>query len=179
MADLTQTQRTALAGLLARCSTPMLAQVDAMASAIPGAKAQGLRQLAAVEVQNRERRHLMMAPLDPLFHVRADGLPGLSFPPQVRARLWSLTITHEPEMLRGLDRGDQVSRSIADRLCLTAAMEVRDHPQSVWPGASEEQIADLAGCLDLVGSLRRHLGHMEEWLRGGTAEASADRKSVV
>ena len=179
MADLTETQRSALAGLLARCPTPMLAHVDAMAAAIPGAKAEALRQLAAVERQNRDRRDLMMSPLDPLFRPRADGLSGLSFPPHLRALLWSLAITHEPQMLKGLDRGDQVSRTVADRLCLMAAMELRDRPALVWPEASEAQIEDLAGCLDLVSILRRHLGHMDEWLRGGTAEATADLKFVL
>lgn len=179
MSDLTETQRTALTGLLARCPTSMLAQVDTMASAIPGPKALGLRQLAALEVQNRERRDLMMSPLDPLFHVRADGLKGLYFPPVVRARLWSLTIAHEPEMLRGLDRGDQVSRSIADRLCLTAAMEARDHASSVWPEATETELEDLIGCLDLAGVVRRHLGRLEDWLRGGSAAATADLKFAM
>jgi hypothetical protein len=179
MSDLTGTQRAALGELLARCSTAMLAQVDSMAAALPGAKARALRQLVAAEVQNRDRRELMLAPLEPLFHPRADGLKGLGFPPEIRARLWSITIMHEPEMLRGLDRGDQVSRAVADRLCLTAAMEVRDHPDQVWQGATEQQIEDLAGCLDLAGILRRHLGHMEDWLRGGTAAATADLKFAM
>lgn len=179
MSELTEAQIAALAGLLARCSSPMLVQVDAMAASLPGEKPLALRRLAADEMRNRERRDLMMAPLDPLFKPRTDGLPGLRFAPDVRARLWAATITHEPQLLKGLDRGDQVSRSIADRLCLTAAMEVRDHPEVIWPGASDAQLEDLAGCLDLVGLVRRYLGHMEDWLRGSSAEATADLKYIL
>ncbi|WP_409020053.1 hypothetical protein [Brevundimonas vesicularis] len=173
MADLSATQRIALAELLARCSTPMLTQVDAMAAGMSGQRARVLRQLAAKEARNRERRDLVLGPLDPLFAPRADGLPGLSFPAAVRGRLWVTAIGHEPGLLGQLDRGDQVSRTVADRLCLSAAMDLRDHPDRVWPGANRAEIESLAACLDLIGVLRRHLGHMEDWLRGGTAEATA------
>lgn len=179
MADLSAAQRIALAELLARCSTPMLAQVDAMAAGMAGGKARILRQLAAEEARNRDRRELVLAPLDPLFSPRSDGLPGLSFPAAVRGRLWATAIGHEPGLLAQLDRGDQVSRTVADRLCLSAAMDLRDHPDQVWPGASRDEIESLAACLDLIGVLRRHLWHMEEWLRGGTAAATADLKYAM
>lgn len=179
MSDLTQTQRAALAELLSRCPTAMLAKVDAMAATLGGPKAATLRRLAALEAQNRDRCDLVMAPLAPLFHLRADRLPGLNFPAEVKGRLWSVTMGHEPAMLKALDRGDQVSRTVADRLCLTAAMEVRDHAAIIWPQANPDQIENLAGCLDLAGILRRHLGHMDEWLRGGTAAATADLKFAM
>jgi hypothetical protein len=56
-----------------------------------------------------------------LFRPRAGGLEGLSFPSGVPARLWRLATRNEPELLPQLDRDDELSRMVADRLCLSAA----------------------------------------------------------
>lgn len=164
MADLSVAQRAALAQLIERCPDRVLSQLSGLAGTMAGDRAAALRDMIAVEALDRRRRDIAFGPLLPLFRPRADGLPGLDFPPAVLARLWRGATRHEPELLPQLDRGDDLSRMIADRLCLSAAFALRDRPGEVWPQAEPGRANDLAACLDLAAVARRALPHLPDWI---------------
>ena len=171
MADLTVAQRAALAHLIERCPDRALPQLSGLARSMAGDRAAALRELVEVERLDRRRRDVAFAPLAPLFRPRADGLDGLSFPAGLPARLWRAATRGEPELLPQLDRDDDLSRMVADRLCHSAAVVLRDAPDAVWPEASPEQVEDLAACLDLAPVMRRALPNLSAWIgRPGVAE---------
>lgn len=178
MADLSAAQRAALAQLVACCPDPLLAQLTAVTGAMTGARAWRVRELVEAEALDRRRRDVVFAPLLPLFSARADGLPGLSFPAAVLPRLWRAATRNEPELLPQLDRDDELSRMVADRLCLSAASAVRDDPR-VWPSGTDAQRAELAGCLDLAGLARRGGGLIEAWLGRPGPEEAAELKLLM
>jgi len=179
MADLSVAQRAALAQLIAACPDHLLSQLEALAAAMTGDRAWALRDMVEAEVLDRRRRDAAFAPLTPLFRRRDDGLEGLSFPAAIPARLWRLATRNEPELLPQLDRDDELSRMVADRLCLSAASAVRDQGEDLWPGASAGQLAELAACFDLAGLMRRCLDYLEAWLGRPGPEATAELKLAL
>ncbi|HEY1071999.1 hypothetical protein [Brevundimonas sp.] len=179
MADLSVAQRAALAQLIAACPDHLLSQLEALAAAMTGDRAWALRDMVEAEGLDRRRRDAAFAPLSPLFRPRADGLEGLSFPSGVPARLWRSATRNEPELLPQLDRDDELSRMVADRLCLSAASAVRDQGEALWPGASVDQAAELAACFDLAALARRSLSFLESWLGRPGPEATAELKLAL
>ncbi|MGO4411243.1 MULTISPECIES: hypothetical protein [unclassified Brevundimonas] len=179
MADLSAAQRAALAQLIARCPDAMLPPLDALAATMTGDRAWALRDMVEAEVLDRRRRDAAFGPLALLFQPRADGLAGLSFPAAVPARLWRLAVRNEPELLPQLDREDELSRMVADRLCLSAASAVRDQAEVVWPGGTASEVEELAACFDLAGLARRSLTHLETWLGRPGPEATAELKLAL
>lgn len=179
MADLSVAQRAALARLIERCPDPVLSQLSGLAGTMAGDRAAALRDMIAVEALDRQRRSIAFAPLLPLFRPRADGLPGLGFPPAVLGRLWRVATRSEPELLPQLDRDDDLSRMVADRLCLSAAVALRDRPEEVWADADPSQANDLAACLDLAAVARRALPHLPDWVGRSTPEAAAELKLAL
>ncbi|PQZ83788.1 MULTISPECIES: hypothetical protein [unclassified Brevundimonas] len=179
MADLSVAQRAALAQLIAACPDHLLSQLEALAATMTGDRAWALRDMVEAEVLDRRRRDAAFAPLTPLFRRREDGLEGLSFPAGVPTRLWKLATRNEPELLPQLDRDDELSRMVADRLCLSAASAVRDQGEGLWPGASADEAAELAACFDLAGLARRSLTFLETWLGRPGPEATAELKLAL
>lgn len=180
MADLSVAQRAALAQLIERCPDRVLSQLSGLAGTMAGDRAAALRDMIAGEALDRRRRDIAFGPLLPLFRPRADGLPGLDFPPAVLGRLWRGATRHEPELLPQLDRGDDLSRMIADRLCLSAAFALRDRPGEVWPQAEPGRANDLAACLDLAAVARRALTHLPDWIGGRPGpEAAAELRLAL
>ncbi|MND72702.1 hypothetical protein D3C80_642600 [compost metagenome] len=179
MADLSVAQRAALAQLIAACPDHLLSQLETLAAAMTGDRAWALRDMVEAEALDRRRRDAAFAPLTPLFRPREDGLEGLSFPAGVPARLWKLATRNEPELLPQLDRDDELSRMVADRLCLSAASAVRDQGEALWPGASADEAAELAACFDLAGLARRSLAFLETWLGRPGPEATAELKLAL
>ncbi len=179
MADLSVAQRAALVQLIAACPDHLLSQLEALAAAMTGDRAWALRDMVEAEGLDRRRRDAAFEPLTPLFRRREDGLDGLSFPAAVPGRLWRLATRSEPELLPQLDRADELSRMVADRLCLSAASAVRDQGENLWPGASAAQAAELAACFDLAGLARRSLAYLETWLGRPGPEATAELKLAL
>ena len=179
MADLSAAQKAALAQLIARCPDAMLPSLDALAATMTGERAWALRDMVEAEVLDRRRRDAAFGPLAPLFQPRADGLAGVSFPTAIPARLWRLATRNEPELLPQLDRDDDLSRMVADRLCLSAASAVRDHADAVWPGATASELEELAACFDLTGLARRSLTYLEAWLGRPGPEVTAELKLAL
>ena len=179
MADLSVAQRAALAQLIAACPDRLLSPLEELATAMTGDRAWALRDMVEAEGLDRRRRDAAFAPLTPLFRPREDGLEGLSFPASAPGRLWRLATRNEPELLPQLDRDDELSRMVADRLCLSAASAVRDRGEDLWPGASAEQAAELAACFDLAGLARRSLAYLEAWLGRPGPEATAELKLAL
>lgn len=163
MAYLSVAQRAALAHLIERCPDRALPQLLGLAGTVAGDRAAALRELVEVEQLDRRRREVAFSPLAPLFRPRADALEGLSFPAGLPARLWRAATRGEPELLPQLDRDDHLSRMVADRLCHSAAVVLRDAPEAVWPGAAPDRIEALAACLDLAPVARRALPHLSAW----------------
>lgn len=179
MADLSVAQRAALAQMIERCPDRVLSQLAGLAGTMAGDRAAALRDMIEVEALDRRRRDIAFGPLLPLFRQRPDGLQGLDFPPAVLGRLWRGATRHEPELLPQLDRGDDLSRMIADRLCLSAACALRDRPAEVWPQAEPGRAHDLAACLDLAAVARRALPHLPDWVGRPGPEAAAELKLAL
>jgi len=176
MADLSVAQRAALAQLIERCPDRFLSQLSGLAGTMTHARSAALREMVEAEATDRRRRNIAFGPLLPLFQARADGLPGPEFPPVVLTRLWRSAIRSEPELLPQLDREDDLSRMIADRLCLGAASALRDRAGEVWPDAPEGRAQALATCFDLAATARRALPFLPEWIGRPENEAVAELK---
>lgn len=179
MADLSVAQRAALAQLIERCPDRVLTQLSALAGTMAGDRAADLRDMIEVEALDRRRRNIAFGPLLPLFQPRADGLPGLGFPPAVLGRLWRSATRGEPELLPQLDRADDLSRMIADRLCLSAAFALRDRAGEIWPEDASGQAQELAACLDLAATARRALPHLSDWIGRSGPETAAELKLAL
>lgn len=179
MADLSVAQRAALAQLIERCPDRFLSQLSELAGTMAGARSAALRDMVEAEATDRRRRSIAFGPLLPLFQARADGLPGPEFPAAVLTRLWRSATRSEPELLPQLDRDDDLSRMIADRLCLGAASALRDRQDEVWPGAPEGRAQALATCLDLATTARRALSFLPEWIGRPGNEAVAELKLAL
>lgn len=179
MAELSAVQEAALGQLFACCPDSLLSQLTAVTGAMTGARAWRVRELVEAEVMDRRRRDIAMDPVTPLFRPRADGLAGLEFPPAVLPRLWRAARRNEPELLPQLDRDDDLARMVADRLCLSAAVALRDQPEAVWPEGGDEGRRELAACLDLAGLARRASNHLEAWLGRPSPEEAAELKLLM
>lgn len=179
MADLSVAQRAALARLIERCPDHFLPPLSELAGKMAGARSAALRDMVEAEATDRRRRNIAFGPLLPLFQARADGLPGPEFPAGVLTRLWRSAKCNEPELLPQLDRDDDLSRMIADRLCLGAASALRDRPGEVWPDAPEGRAQALATCLDLAATARRALSFLPEWIGRPGNEATAELKLAL
>ncbi|HAD85422.1 MAG TPA: hypothetical protein DCG71_11345, partial [Brevundimonas sp.] len=183
MADLSVAQRAALAQLIERCPDRVLSQLSGLAGTMAGDRSAALRDMIEVEALDRRRRNIAFGPLLPMFQPRADGLPGGGFPPVVLGRLWRSSTRNEPELLPQLDRDDDLSRMIADRLCLSAAFALRDRAGEVWPEAASAeataQAQELAACLDLAATARRALPHLPDWINRSGPEAAAELKLAL
>lgn len=179
MADLSVAQRAALARLIERCPDHFLSPLSGLAGKMAGARSAALRDMVEAEATDRRRRNIAFGPLLPLFQARADGLPGPEFPAAVLTRLWRSATRNEPELLPQLDRGDDLSRMIADRLCLGAASALRDRAGEVWPDAPEGRAQALATCFDLAATARRALAFLPEWIGRPGNEAVAELKLAL
>ncbi|MEN5113881.1 hypothetical protein ABE453_07645 [Brevundimonas diminuta] len=179
MADLSVAQRAALAQLIERCPDRVLSQLSGLAGTMAGDRSAALRDMIEVEALDRRRRNIAFGPLLPMFQPRADGLPGVGFPTVVLGRLWRSAIRNEPELLPQLDRDDDLSRMIADRLCLSAAFALRDRAGEVWPEEATAQAQELAACLDLAATARRALPHLPDWINRSGPEAAAELKLAL
>lgn len=183
MADLSAARRAALARLFAGCPDRLLVQLETLAETMTGDRAWILREMVEREVLDRRRRAVAFGPLLPLFQPRADGLEGLSFPSSLPARLWRLATQKEPELLSQLDRDDELSRMVADRICLSAAAALRDRPREIWPEGStiapEAGSEALAECFDLAALARRAVDHLEAWLGRPGPEETAELKLLL
>lgn len=179
MADLSVAQRAALAQLIERCPDRVLSQLSGQAGTMAGERSAVLRDMIEAEATDRRRRNIAFGPLLPLFQARADGLPGPEFPKEVLTRLWRSATRSEPELLSQLDRDDDLSRMIADRLCLGAASALRDRPGEIWPQAPQGRTQALATCLDLAAAARRALPLLSEWIGRPGSEAVAELKLAL
>lgn len=176
MAALSAAQRTALVQLVARCPDHVLHGLEQAAATMTGARAQEVRLLFSDEILDRYRRDQVFAPLQPLFVPRADGMEGLVFPAALRSTLWAAAKRNEPELLVQLDREDDLSRMIADRLCFTAAAALRDDGPSLWPHGTPTQREAMARILDVAGIARTTVRRLPDWQGRIAADAAAEMK---
>jgi len=140
--------------------------------------------LIGEESRDRLRRARVLAPLAPMFRVRADGIAAMVFPPHVLPRLWRAAREREPDLLIHLDQDDPSATAVADRFCQAAALVVRDQPDLVWPPGGDETarqagLADLAACLDLAHLARRGLPSLEIWLKRPDGDQIAELRLLL
>jgi len=184
MAGLSVAHRVALTALLAGCPDAALRAVSAAVAPMGGGRAAELRMLIGEESRDRLRRARVLAPLAPMFRVRADGIAAMVFPPHVLPRLWRAAREREPDLLIHLDQDDPSATAVADRFCQAAALVVRDQPDLVWPPGGDETarqagLADLAACLDLAHLARRGLPSLEIWLKRPDGDQIAELRLLL
>lgn len=176
MTELTAAQRVALTQLVARCPDNVLGTLETAVAAMPGARAEAVRLLFSDEIRDRFRRNQVFGPLAPLFRTRDDDMEGLVFPPLLMGELWKAAKKNEPELLSPLDRDDDLSRMIADRLCFTAAAAMRDYGQAIWPQGTPTQREALARILDVTGIARTTIARLHDWQGRISGASAADMK---
>lgn len=174
MPSLSAAHHAALTAVVEACPDASLAQLGAAVAALRGDKAAELAIIVADEARDRARRATAFGPLLPLFHVREDGVPALTFPAQVLRRMWRQAVQGEEAFLPLLDGAVTVDGEwtlAADRLCAKAAAVLRDRPREVWPefqhpaeGQPPATPAELAGCFDLTPLARAALPRLPIWL---------------
>lgn len=174
MSSLSPARRAALTAVVETCPDASLAQLGVAVAAMRGPRAAELAVLVGQEARDRARRAAAFAPLLPLFHDRADGVPALTFPPAVLRRVWREAVIGEEAFLPLLDGAATVDGEwtlAADRLCARAAAVLRDRPRDVWPafqrpqdGAPPSTPLELAGCFDLTPLARTALPRLSVWL---------------
>jgi len=186
MPGLSTAHSVALAALIERCPDPMLAVLCKAVAAMRGERASALADMLAVETLDRTRRAMVLAPLVPMFRVRADRVEALTFPAGVLPRLWKAASGREPGLLPRLDEDGIEALAVADRICLAAAAQVRDNPDLVWPpalsaSAEERQrgLSELAACLDLAHLARRGLPSLEVWLKRPDGDQIAELRLLL
>jgi len=186
MSGLSTAHSTALAAMIERCPDPMLATLSRAVAAMPGERAAALTAMLAEESRDRVRRAMVLAPLAPMFRPRADRVEALTFPAGVLPRLWKAASGREPQLLPRLDADGLEALAVADRICLAAAAQVRDHPDLVWPpalspnaGEREQGLSDLAACLDLAHLARRGLPSLEVWLKRPDGDQVAELRLLL
>ena len=184
MSGLSVAHRAALAALIEQSSDSTLVKLSSAAVALPGARAQELAAMLADETLDRKRRRLVMAPLLPMFHPRADGIEAMTFPPAVLPRMWKAGSTREPALLPRLDTEGVDATAVSDRICLAAAAAVRDRPDIIWPPGLEPErrergLTDLAACLDLAHLARRGLPSIEVWLKRPDGDQIAELRLLI
>jgi len=176
MAELTSAHRAALTEVIARCPDTILSQLELAVAAMSGPRAEAVRQMMAEELQDRQRRDLVFQPILPLFRARQDGLEAFTLPPRLLGDLWRAAKRNEPELLPQLDRDDDLSRMIADRLCNTAAAAIRDHGLKIWPGGTPQARMTLARILDVAGIARTTVRRLPDWQGRIGSEQAAEMK---
>lgn len=176
MSDLTDAQTGALTQLIARCPDTVLAKLEGAMAGMAGARAASVRLMFTEEIRDRQRRDQVFRPLLALFRPRADTMAGVTFPPALLAALWGAAKKNEPELLVQLDRDDDLSRMIADRLCFTAASALRDDGAAIWPQGTPTQREALARMLDVAGIARATVRRLPEWQGRVSPDAAADMK---
>jgi hypothetical protein len=185
MAGLTAAHRAALAALLERCPDAMLRTVSSAVAPLPGGRAVELRAMLAAETRDRKRRRLVMAPLEPMFRPRTDGVAAMTFPSHVLPRLWKAASAREPHLLGRLESDDEAEvAAVADRICLAASALVRDKPDLIWPpddaaAVRERGLIDLAACLDLSHLARRGLPSLQVWLKRPDGDQIAELRILL
>lgn len=179
MAQLTAAQRVALTQLVARCPDTVLSKLELAVADMPGARAEAVRLMFTAELRDRLRRDQVFRPLLPLFQPRADEMQGLTFPAPLLAQLWKAAKRNEPELLVQLDRDDDLSRMIADRLCFTAAAAMRDHGPAIWPTGAPAHREALARILDVTGIARTTVRRLPEWQGRIAPDAAAELKLAI
>lgn len=186
MSGLSTAHSTALAAMIERCPDPMLATLSRAVSAMPGERAAALTVMLAEETRDRVRRAMVLAPVVPMFRVRPDGVAAMIFPAGVMPRLWKAASGREPHLLSRLDTDGLEALAVADRICVAAAAQVRDHPDLIWPPAfsvsAEERrqgLSDLAACLDLAHLARRGLPSLEIWLKRPDGDQVAELRLLL
>ena len=174
LSSLSVEHRVALEAIVQASSDGQLAQLAMGVKTLTGAKAAELEALVAEEIRDRARRDVAFGPLTPLFRPRADGVPALTFPPALYARLWREARKGEEAFLGLLDgvvatEGEWTL--VADRLCAKASAVLRDRPYDIWPdcqrpaeGEPPSTPVELAGCLDLTPLARGALPRLAVWL---------------
>lgn len=146
----------------------------------------GVRAMIDAEVADRRTRDFVFAPLKPMFGVRSDGIPQLTFPRLAFGALWRAVRIAFPNqaaaaaVVAGRRVEEGVFPQVYDEICILAAESLRardgesfaalaDQLNAAWPGGAEE----LAGCLDLAPVTRRALVRLPEWLLKMTEERAA------
>ncbi|RZJ04538.1 MAG: hypothetical protein EON89_07395 [Brevundimonas sp.] len=185
MAGLTVAHRVALSAVFERASDSMLNALSAASGVLHGVRADELRVMLHTEILERRRRQAVLGPILPMFKPRADGVEAVTFPPSVVKRLWETASAREPDILFQLDADEPAKVSaVADRICLSAAMAVRDRPHSIWP---EDEAPDrrqagldaLAASLDLTPVLRRRLPSLDAWVKRPDEDQLADLRLLL
>lgn len=179
MAQLTAGQRVALTQLIARCPDHVLSKLELAVAEMAGPRAEAVRLMFTAELCDRMRRAQVFRPLLPLFAPRADTMPALTFPAELLDQLWKAAKRNEPELLPQLDRDDDLSRMIADRLCFTAAAAMRDNGRALWPQASQSERDALARVLDLAGVARTSVRRLPDWQARVAPDAAAEMKLAI
>ena len=176
MAELSSAHRAALTRVIAQCPDRILSQLELAVAGMAGPRAEAVRLMMAEELMDRQRRNRVFAPVLPLFRPRQDGLEGFVLPKGLLGDLWRAAKRNEPELLPQLDRDDDLSRMIADRLCHTAAAAVRDHGLKIWPGGTPSARMTLARILDVAGIARTTVRKLADWQGRIGAEQAAEMK---
>ncbi len=186
MSGLSAAHSSALAAMIERCPDPMLATLSRAVAAMPGERAVALTAMLARETRDRVRRARVLAPVAPMFRARVDGIQALTFPAGVLPRLWKAASGREPHLLARLEEDSLEALAVADRICLAAAAQVRDHPDLVWPPAlsasaddRQQGLSDLAACLDLAHLARRGLPSLEVWLKRPDGDQVAELRLLL
>lgn len=174
MSSLSAEHHAALKTVVQACPDACLEPLASAVGGLTGSKAEELASLIVDERRDRARRNVAFAPLLPLFQPRADGVPALTFPPALLARLWREARKGEEAFLGLLDgvvttEGEWTLA--ADRLCAKASAALRDRAGDVWPdyqrpaeGEPPSTPFELAGCLDLTPLARSALPRLAVWL---------------
>jgi hypothetical protein len=173
MAALSTAHRAALTALVDQCPDAVLTRLVRVVPQMGGGERAGeLMAILEEAMRNRRRRAVAFSPLLPLFQPREDGVEGLTFPRVLLGRLWSAGVQGQEAHLPLLDERDGSADRVADRLCRAAAGALRDRPEQIWPTGltpetRERDLAELAGCLDLVPLARQAARQLPDWLKAG------------
>lgn len=164
MAGLSVAKLAAVAQMAEGASDDLLAKLAVGVAAMPGAQAAEFAAMLANETRDRAVRGRMFLAVMPLFRPRPDGVEAPHYPPGVLARLWKAVSAGEPDlqqMLEAFDKPEEVDE-VADRLCLLAALRLRDEPALGWPGGAPEDIARLALMFEMAPMARRALPKLKD-----------------
>ena len=179
MAELTSAHKAALGAVIARSPDHILSLLESAVSDMAGPRAESVRLMMSEEIRDRMRRDQVFKPILPLFRARTDGLRGFVLPVRLRDDLWQAAKRNEPELLPKLDREDDLSRMIADRLCQTAAAALRDYGLKLWPGGTPADRMKLARILDVAGIARNSVRRLPDWQGRIDAEEAAELKLAL
>ena len=184
MAGLSAAHRVALTAVFERASDSMLNALSAASGVLRGVRADELRVMLYAEVVERRRRLAVLGPIMPMFKARIDDVEAVTFPTAVLKRLWEIASAREPAILPELDTDEPRANAVADRICRSAAMAVRDAPGSIWPEAEaperrEAGLIALAASLDLAPVLRRRLPSLDAWVKRPDEDQLTDLRLML